>query len=210
MTIAEDDKPFFKYTKNHRFAPMYPLLAKEIVDKYGITEGVCLDIGAGSGALSIELSKITSLSLIALDVEPEAIEMAEENCVLHNVPHKRIRFVFGAVEKMPLPDASVNLILSRGSIPFWTDHVSAFEDIFRVLAPGGKAMIGCGFSRYQSREEVEEMRPVWTPEILEERTRWKKNGFLADTLRDAGITEYKITDDCYGTWVELFKSTETH
>ena len=113
-----------------------------------LTSGVCLDIGTGSAALSIELSKITDLEIIALDAESEAIELAKENCVMHGVPDGRIRFVSAPVEKMPLPDESADLILSRGSIPFWENHVSAFEEIQRVLAPGGKAMIGCGFSRY--------------------------------------------------------------
>ncbi|MCJ2163352.1 MULTISPECIES: class I SAM-dependent methyltransferase [unclassified Pseudodesulfovibrio] len=206
MSIPEDEKDFYKYTKDHRFAVMYPLLAREVVSKYDIVEGVCLDIGTGSAALSIELSKITDLEIIALDAEPEAIELARENCVMHGVPDGRIRFVSAPVEKMPLPDGSADLILSRGSIPFWENHVSAFEEIQRVLAPGGKAMIGCGFSRLQTLEEVKGMRPVWAPDVLEERTRWKKGSFLTDTLGQASVKEYDIIDDSYGTWVEIRKS----
>ncbi len=205
MAIPEKEKDFYMYTKDHRFAAMYPLLAKDIVDKFNVTEGVCLDIGTGSGALSIELSKTTNLKFIALDAEQEALDMAGENCAVHGVPNGRIRFVWGLVEKIPLPDESADLIISRGSIPFWKDHVAAFAEIQRVLAAGGKAMIGCGFSRRQTLEEVKAMRPNWSPEVLEERTRWKKDGFLADTLRQAAVHDYEILDDAYGTWVEINK-----
>lgn len=206
MSIPEKDKDFYRYTKDHRFAVMYPLLAKEIVKKYGVTKGVCLDIGAGSAALSIELSKITDLSIISLDAEPEAIEMAKENCVLHNVPEGRIRFVNAPVEKMTIADASVDFIVSRGSIPFWKDHVAAFKEIQRVLAPEGIAMVGCGFSHYQTPEEVKKMRPSWSADTLKERTKWKRGDFLSQTLRQADVTLYDIVDDSYGTWIEIRKS----
>ncbi len=208
MAIPEKEKDFYKYTKDHRFAAMYPLLAKEIVNKYKMNKGVCLDIGTGSGALSIELAKLSDFEIIALDSEPEAIDMARENCTMHGVKADRIRFVEGVVEEMPLPDESVDLILSRGSIPFWKNHVPAFREIVRVLAPGGEAMVGCGFSRYQTLEEVEVMRPKWSPDVKDERTSWKKGGFLVDTLRAAGVKEYNIVDDGYGTWVEIHKSGE--
>lgn len=208
MAIPEKDLDFYRYTKDHRFARMYPLLAKEIVDKFGITEGVFLDVGTGNAAIAIELAKITDMSIIALDAEPEAIQMAQENCVMHGVSEDRIRFVFASVEKMPLPDGNADLVFSRGSIPFWKEHVPAFMEIQRVLAPGGKAMIGCGFSHYQTLEDVKAMRPSWTPEVLAERTNWKKEPFLTDTLREAFVASYEIIDDEYGTWVEIFKKKE--
>jgi ubiquinone/menaquinone biosynthesis C-methylase UbiE len=206
MTVRADDKDFFKYTKNHRFAAMYPLLAKEIIERYKITSGVCLDIGTGNAALPIEISKISDLHLIALDLEQEVIDMARENCKLHGVPNKRIDFVVAPVENIHLDDESADLIISRGSIPFWDDHVIAFKEIQRVLTYGGVAMVGCGFSKFQTMEEVKKMRPVWSPEILEERTRWKKGSFLSESLHKAEISNFNIINDSYGTWVEIRKT----
>lgn len=208
MAVQADDKNFFEYTKNHRFAAMYPLLAKEIVEKYGKTAGTCLDIGTGNAALPIELSRITDMNFIALDVEQEIIEMAEQNCKQHGVSTDRITFVTAPVENIPLPDESIDLIICRGSIPFWDNHVAAFREIQRVLAKGGEAMVGCGFSRYQTLEEVKRMRPVWSPEVQEERNRWRKGTFLTDSLKEAEIKNYKIVEDGYGTWVEISKSEE--
>ena len=64
-TIVE--KEFYLYDENHRFAVMYPLLAKQIVDDFGITKGVCLDVGTGSAAVIIELAKITDLDMAPLN-----------------------------------------------------------------------------------------------------------------------------------------------
>ena len=206
MALPADDDAFFEYTQDHPFAPMYPLLAKEIVVNYEIVDGKCLDIGTGNAALSIELTKITDLDITALDIEPEVVEMAKNNCVQHGVSSNRIRFVTSPVENIPLPDNSMDLIVSRGSIPFWDDATTAFKEIYRVLAPNGVAMIGCGFSHFQSLEEVKEMRPVWSPDVMEERTRWKKGNCLQDTLRQAGIDPFTIIEDGYGTWAEIRKS----
>ncbi|QGY40510.1 methyltransferase domain-containing protein [Pseudodesulfovibrio cashew] len=205
MAIEEKNKDFYRYTENHRFASMYPLLAREIVEEYGVTSGSCLDIGTGSAAMAIELAKLTDLQIAALDPEPEAIELAKGNLAPHGINTGRIRFIEAAVEDMPLPDASVDLVVSRGSIPFWKDAAAAFREIWRVLAKGGVALIGCGFSHYQTVEEVEKMRPNWSPEVLEERTRWKKGTALTDALHKAGITYSAILDDSYGTWVEIRK-----
>ncbi len=205
MAIPAKDRGFFEYTKDHRFAQMYPLLAREIVENYDVKAGKCLDIGTGNAALSIEISKLTGLDIFALDREPEVIEMARNNCVLHKVPDGRIHFLNAPVEDIPLPNGSIDLVISRGSIPFWDDHVSAFREIHRVLAEGGVAFVGCGFSRYQTLEEVKAMRPAWSPDVMEERTRWKKGTFLFDTLKAANVPCFRMLDDGYGTWVEVSK-----
>ncbi|MFW5488259.1 MAG: methyltransferase domain-containing protein [Desulfovibrio sp.] len=205
MAIDAKDKAFYEYTPSHRFAPMYPLLAREIVDKFGIRNGTCLDVGTGSAALSIEMSKLTDMDFIGLDNEPEAIDMATANCHRHDVPQGRIRFISSPVEDMPLPDDSVEFIVSRGSIPFWNDHVAAFKEVLRVLAPGGAAFVGCGFSHFQKLEDVREMRPKWSPEESAKRKNWSKGDFIKDTLQAAKVAEYEVQNDEYGTWVIIRK-----
>ncbi|WP_198003839.1 hypothetical protein [Methanocaldococcus sp. FS406-22] len=41
------------------FAPVYPVIAKQIVDRTGIKEGICIDLGTGTGALARAIAKIT-------------------------------------------------------------------------------------------------------------------------------------------------------
>ncbi|MBN1592408.1 MAG: methyltransferase domain-containing protein [Candidatus Coatesbacteria bacterium] len=38
---------------------------------------------------------------------------------------------------MPFPDSSYELVISRGSFPFWEDKVGSFGEVCRVPKPGG-------------------------------------------------------------------------
>jgi ubiquinone/menaquinone biosynthesis C-methylase UbiE len=200
------EKDFYIYDANHRFAAMYPLLARQIVDEFGLRDGVCLDVGTGSAAVIIELAKLTDFSMIGLDAKPEILDMARENVARHGLPAERFRFVEADVSAMPVEDGSVNLLVSRGSIPFWTDLPAAFREIFRVLAPGGAGLVGCGFSRYQPIEEVKAMRPKWSEDgAKDERNTWKQEGVLPKVMAEAGVTGGTVRADSYGVWVEIRK-----
>jgi len=52
--------------------------------------------------------------------------------------------VVSPAEAMPLADASVDLVVSRGSIFFWRDPAAGVREAYRVLRRGGKAMLGGG------------------------------------------------------------------
>ena len=207
--MADDaplDKEFYRYDANHRFAAMYPLLAKQIIDDCGVTEGVCLDVGTGSAAVIIELAKITKLTMIGLDAREDVLELARENVVRHGLPLSRFRFIKADVTDIPLPDGNVDLLISRGSVPFWTDHVAAFKELSRVLAPHGAGLVGCGFSRYQPIEEVRAMRPKWSGDGEKDtRNDWKKPGYLPEVLAKAGADGADVKADSYGIWVRLGK-----
>ena len=206
MAETEFDKDFYRYDENHRFAVMYPLLARQIVDDLGIRQGRCLDVGTGSAAVIIELAKVTELEMIGLDAKAEILAMAEDNVRYHGLDPRRFRFLEADVTAMPVPDGSIDLLISRGSIPFWTDHVAAFKEIYRVMSPGAAGMVGCGFSRYQPIEEVRAMRPKWSEDgQKDERNGWKKEGYLPRVLAEAGIADATVTCDSYGVWVQLRK-----
>ena len=107
---------------------------------------------------------------------------------------------------IPLPGGSADLLISRGSVPFWTDHVAAFKELSRVLAPSGAGLVGCGFSRYQPIEEVRAMRPKWSGDGEKDtRNDWKKPGYLPQVLAKAGADGADVKADSYGIWVRLGK-----
>ena len=55
---------------------------------------------------------------------------------------------------LDLPEESFDLIVSRGSMPFWDDQRAAFSGIYRLLAPGGWAYIGGGLGNAQLGDEI--------------------------------------------------------
>ena len=61
----------------------------------------------------------------------------------------------GSVQDIPLEQDTIDLAISRGSVPFWEDLPTAFAEIHRVLAPGGQAYIGGGLGDPKTRALVE-------------------------------------------------------
>jgi ubiquinone/menaquinone biosynthesis C-methylase UbiE len=210
MTDRKQLRAFFRYDENHPFATMYPLLARQFVEDYGITSGRCLDIGTGGGPLLIELGKITNLELVGLDIDPEALALAADNARRHGLDETRSQWRQGDVQALPLPDDFADVVVSRGSIPFWDDYCRAFREIHRVLRPGGLALIGGGFSRYQSREEVARMRPSWARKNNpDKQARWLHRENLEQALRQAGVPCFDIDEDYFGIWAVIRKTPET-
>ena len=76
--VMEDAESYDRFIEE-KLVRTYPQTARRIIDQYGITEGRCLDIGAGTGRLEIELTKISNLNLIGLDINPSFAEFASKH-----------------------------------------------------------------------------------------------------------------------------------
>jgi SAM-dependent methyltransferase len=87
-----------------------------------------LDLGAGTGKLT---GTLVALDIDVVAVEPDPAMLAELRGGLPAVPA-----LPGSAEAIPLPDASVDAVLS-GSAMHWFDMDVAGPEIARVLAPGG-------------------------------------------------------------------------
>ncbi len=125
------------------FARVYPIIAKQIKERTGIVRGACLDIGAGGGYLSIALAAITDLRITLLDTSARTLQIAAKN-IADNGLEGRLSLVRGDVHRIPLPDNTIDLAISRGSLFFWRNQETAFREIHRVLSPEGVAYIGGG------------------------------------------------------------------
>lgn len=188
------------------FAPIYPYLAKQVVESFKITRGVAVDAGSGPGYWAIELAKITDLKVIALDLDPEAVGIVRRNVSQAGL-EGRVEAIEGNVQKMPLADGTADLVVSRGSYPFWPDKVAAFKEIRRILKPGGVAYIGGGLGSLIPDDErtrirdIMDARKIGPPKELE-----VSYDEMAAILRKAGIMEFRITPDAgclCGLWVEF-------
>jgi len=96
-----------------------------------------LDLGSGAGndcfvARSIvgESGKVTGL-----DFTDEMIMKAKANNM--SMGYKNVEFIKGDIEKMPLPDAAFNVVISNCVLNLVPDKEKAFSEIKRVLKPGG-------------------------------------------------------------------------
>lgn len=205
------DKSFYNAEIKSIFNRIYSLLARQIVDDYKITKGICLDIGSGAGQLGIEIAKLTSLKVYLLDINTKVIPSASNNIRLADISD-RVSILQANVQQMPFGDNIVELIVSRGSIFFWDDKPQGLREIYRVLKPGGIALIGGGVSRYLSQWEGE-IFIKWRETELEKESEKKKKewhklrspDYFYQLLKDAGISNSKIIPDSPGVWVEIRK-----
>lgn len=189
------------------FAPIYPVIAKQIVDKCKITKGNCIDVGCGSGPLSIMLAKITDLDIYALDVSTKAIGLLKDKIETEGLS-KRIKPMLNDAESMPFDDGFADLIVSRGSMFFWNDQAKAFKEIYRVLKPNGMAYIGCGFGTVELFEEVkkkmEEIDPQWD-ENRKKRLENDDASKIERILKKTKIPIHEIIDEDSEYWIILKK-----
>ncbi len=134
--------------KNSGLYHIYPLLAQQFVDDYGLEKGICLDIGAGSGQVGIEIAKITDMTVYFIDKDAEALELARQAVQKAGIKNE-VHFIEADVCKgVPLAGDFADFIVSRGSIWFWQDKVKGLAEAYRLLKIGGNAVIGGGLGRY--------------------------------------------------------------
>lgn len=184
------------------FAPIYPVIAGQVLERSGVYNGTALDLGCGPGLLSIALARQSRLHIYGLDSSPFMLAIAAGH-IREAGFVKRIVPVLGDVHELPLEDGTVDLVVSRGSWFFWEDLVLAFKEVHRVLAPGGAACIGGGFGNQALKNEIETaMRirsPDWDQGVRERTMRNKPERIRAD-LGLAGIESYRLIQDETGFW----------
>lgn len=187
------------------FAPLYPYYARKIIEATGVRLGACLDVGCGGGHLGMALAEQADLYVRLLDKSPEMLRRAEASIVQRHL-QARVQTVYASVEAIPLPDASFDLVVSRGSLPFWSDLPTAFREIARVLRPGGHAYLGGGLGPPELRAEVlreaRRLDPGWQggsrPNIPHH-----PEGHYERALEQAGLADFRVTRGEDGTWVRF-------
>jgi SAM-dependent methyltransferase len=190
-------------------APMYAYYAEKIKEKTGITKGACLDVGSGGGYLGLALARITDLDFIFLDISPRALEKANRH-IIEDGLQKRAKTLLADVHNIPLADGSVNLVISRGSIPFWKDPAKALKEIYRVLALGGKAYVGGGRGTPEIQARIAAKRKEFAMESPD-RTKNHKGPWKIpqrnydEILKDTGITKYTVSRGDDGMWIQMWK-----
>jgi arsenite methyltransferase len=100
-----------------------------------------LDVGSGSGTDVLITATLVGPSgrVWGLDMTPFMLGKARANAAKMGLSH--VEFIEGNAEKIPLPDASVDVVTSNGVLNLVPDKPQAFAEIFRVLRPGGRLQI---------------------------------------------------------------------
>ena len=100
-----------------------------------------LDIGSGAGLDSLLAAQMVGpqCRFTGVDMTPERREKARANASLVGLTN--VEFKDGLAERLPLPDASVDVVISNGVINLCPDKLAVYREIGRVLKPGGRIQI---------------------------------------------------------------------
>lgn len=102
---------------------------------------VVLDLGCGAGidTLVAAFGVGPAGRVIGLDMTPEMVDRARRNASVAGVGQVEIHA--GLIEELPLPDDSVDVVISNGVLNLSTRKSRVLAEALRVLRPGGRVSI---------------------------------------------------------------------
>ena len=97
-----------------------------------------LDLGSGGGIDVLLSARRVGPNGFAygVDMTDEMLQLARANAVKAGASN--VEFLKGQIEAVPLPDASVDVVISNCVINLSTDKPAVLAEMFRVLVPGGR------------------------------------------------------------------------
>jgi arsenite methyltransferase len=166
---------------------------------------VVLDLGSGGGIDVLLSAKRVGPTgkAYGLDMTDEMLDLAREN--QRKAGATNVEFLKGTIEAIPLPDGSIDAIISNCVINLSTDKDAALREAFRVLKPGGRFAVSDIVARGIVPDAIRKDAELWIGCIagaLEE------NEYVSK-LRTAGFTDidlqpWRVYDQFEGRFASMF------
>lgn len=107
----------------------------------GINHGLALEIGPGPGYLGLEwLRRTTGTTLKAVEISQGMILLAQKNAEEYQL-RDRLTYILGDAQNLPFDNENFDAVFSSGSLHEWAEPKQIFNEIYRVLKPGGRYYI---------------------------------------------------------------------
>jgi ubiquinone/menaquinone biosynthesis C-methylase UbiE len=97
-----------------------------------------LEVAPGPGYWSVELAKKGSYQIVGLDISESLVKIATDNARKAGVD---VEFRRGNASAMPFDSSSFDFIYCRAAFKNFSEPIAALDEMYRVLKPGGKAVI---------------------------------------------------------------------
>ncbi len=121
----------------------FPSVAEDVLQYCHPKPGLWVDLGCGAGGLGLALARMSQSTILLIDRDADALAKAVEKAQADGLAGRVVPIVASA-EHIPLPDGSVDVVTSRGSIFFWNDPPQGLREVYRILRRGARALIGGG------------------------------------------------------------------
>ena len=147
-----------------------------------------LDLGSGGGIDVLLSAKRVGPTgkVYGLDMTDEMLALAREN--QQKAGATNVEFLKGTIEAIPLPDRSVDVIISNCVINLSTDKDAVLREAFRVLKPGGRLAVSDVIVRGHVPPDVRRSMELWVGCLagaLEE-------GEYTSKLKAAGFSDVQV------------------
>jgi arsenite methyltransferase len=147
-----------------------------------------LDLGSGGGIDVLLSAKRVGPTGFAygLDMTDEMLALAEQNRQAQSMTN--VRFLKGEIEHIPLPDASVDVVISNCVINLSADKAQVLREALRVLKPGGRFAVSDVVVQGELPAQLRQSMELWAGCIagaLEEHT-------YRQLLSDAGFADIGV------------------
>ena len=129
--------PAARYLLGQSFHPGGARLTSELGRSLRLAPGsVVVDVGSGPGTSAVQLARETGCHVVGIDLAVESIAEARRAAGAAGVA-EHVEFLEGDAEALPLPDASMDGVLSECALCTFPDKPAAIAEMRRALCPGG-------------------------------------------------------------------------
>ena len=118
------------------FSEIYDIIYNLVCET--VASGKILDIGCGTGLCAIQIAKDDRYEVAGIDNSAEMIKMCEKNAKKEGVT---VDFRVATASRLPFEDQEFDMIFSNGSLHHWEKPVEVFNEMYRVLKPGGSVFV---------------------------------------------------------------------
>src|SRR5438874_8019345 len=123
---------------------------------------VVLDLGCGAGTDLLIAAQMTGPTgrVIGVDMTPTMLDRARESA--REMGFDNVHLHESLIESLPLEDASVDVVISNGVIDLVPNKDAVFDEIDRVLRPGGRLQIADVVVHTEVSEDARKRIDLWT------------------------------------------------
>jgi arsenite methyltransferase len=149
-----------------------------------------LDLGSGSGTDSFAAAALVGPTGRVTGVDMTDAQLAKAERLRRAAGLDHVRFLDGHIEQLPMPDASVDLVISNGVINLSADKATVFGEAFRVLRPGGRLALADIVAERALAESITCNAELWAAcvggaaQIDDYHASIETAGLRIDTVRD--------------------------
>jgi len=149
---------------------------------------VVLDLGSGAGVdVFLAANKVGPTGrVIGVDMTKEMVDRAKE--IAQSYSYHNVEFRLGEIEKLPIENESVDVVISNCVINLSPDKSKVFQETYRVLKPGGRLVVSDIVTERALPDEIKQDLDAWAGCIagaLEQRK-------YLDKIKRAGFNDMQV------------------